>query len=102
MLDKLLGEHRKMLEISAQIRQYLRHPVAPEAEILIDLRWQLTSLIFGHVAVEDRFLDLPLEQDSRPDVAALARSFKAELELLVSKYEEHVISWPTEAKRPRL
>lgn len=90
-----------MLEISAQIRQYLRHPVAPEAETLIDLRWQLTSLIFGHIAAEDRFLYLPLEQDSRPYVAELARTFKAELELLIEKYEEHVMSWPTEATRIR-
>ena len=101
MLDKLLGEHCRMLEISAQIRQYLRHPVAPEAETLIDLRWQLTSLIFGHIAEEDRFLYLPLEQDSRPYVAELARTFKAELELLIEKYEEHVMSWPTEATRIR-
>ena len=42
-----------------------------------------------------------LEHDSRPEVAALAHSFKAELELLVQKYEEHVLSWPTEATRIR-
>lgn len=101
MLDKLLEEHRKMLDIAAQIREYLRQSVVPETELLIDLRWQLTSMIFSHVAIEDRVLYLPLEQDSRPDVAALARGFKVELEQLIEQYEEHVMAWPTEETRRR-
>jgi len=96
MLNRLLDEHRKVLELAAQIRTYLHRSVAPDSETLIDLRWQLTSLIFSHVANEDRVLFLPLEQDSRAPVSELARAFKAELETLIETYEAHVLAWPTE------
>ena len=85
-----------MLELVAQIRVYLHRPVAPDSETLIDLRWQLTSLIFSHVANEDRALFLPLEQDARGSVSELARAFKVELETLIETYEAHVLTWSTE------
>ncbi len=96
MYRQSLAQHQQIRTLIDQFESYLSPatpPVDPEA--MAHCRWRLASLIFEHLALEDRTLYLPLERDPRNDVVTNTRRSKQELEVLFDRTQQHVKEWPT-------
>lgn len=96
MLERLLRDHALMRERGRTLLGLLDQPEPPPSDVLADARWQLSSHIMQHLALEDRHLYTKLLQDDRPHVQEAGRRFQAELAELFGCFAESAQQWTPE------
>lgn len=93
MLDKLKQDHAIMRDKARALSDLLSNEAMPEAQVLADTRWQLSSFIMQHLAFEDRHLYSRLPRDERPHAVALGEIFQADLAELFTTFAAHAQFW---------
>jgi hypothetical protein len=93
MLEKLLHDHAVLRERGERLIALLDLPSMPDPQVLAHTRWQLSSHVMQHLALEERYLYAKLLSDPRPHVRALGESFQRELAALYADYSEQGKYW---------
>lgn len=96
MLKRLLRDHAIMRERGDTLLALLDQSEPPPSDVLADARWQLSSYIMQHLALEDRHLYTKLLNDDRAHVQQTGRRFQAELAELFGSYAESAQFWTPE------
>jgi hypothetical protein len=92
-LTRLQREHDTIRPLAAHFAAFLQSETLQDIDAVAECRWEMTKAILQHVAFEDRYAFLPLERDSRPEVAAIAQRFKQELNDIQASFEQHMDRW---------
>lgn len=93
MLQKLLDDHAMLREKGEALIVLLDLPVMPDRHVLAELRWQVSSLMMQHLALEDRYLYAKLINDPRPDIRSMGERFQQELIGLYAHFSEQARYW---------
>ena len=93
MLNKLLQDHAMLREKGEALIALLDLPSMPDRQILAQMRWEVSSLMMQHLALEDRYLYAKLISDPRPHVRSIGERFQQELLDLYAHYSEQGKYW---------
>lgn len=96
MLERLLHDHAIMREKGEALLGLCDRSDPPPADLLADARWQLSSFIMRHLALEDRQLYSKLLNDDRSHVREIGRRFQADLAALFDGFAEGAVHWTPE------
>lgn len=93
MLNKLLQDHAVLREKGEALIALLDLPAMPDQQVLAQTRWELSSLMMQHLALEDRYLYSKLISDPRPHVRSIGEKFQQELLDLYAHFSEQGKYW---------
>jgi hypothetical protein len=96
-IGKLRDEHDEILKIVSRLRFLVDQPKPPPRLHLFALRYQLTSILIGHLKDEDWLLYPRLLSSADAQIAGTARSFIKELGGLATAYIAHCDKWNADA-----
>lgn len=96
MLDKILRDHAILRERGENLIALLELKEMPDAKLLAEVRWQLSSHVMQHLALKDRCLYTKLLNDPRAHVRTLGEMFHRELTDMYVQYSEQGKYWTQE------
>jgi hypothetical protein len=99
MIEKLKHQHDQLREIGSEILALLDQPEPCDPSKLYELRWRLMRGLLQHLALEERCVYRPLEQEADVVVAFKARLFREELEQAYAGLQRYLEEWPPERIR---
>lgn len=92
-LAQLRNEHAELVRIVKELDQLIQGDSPPVAVKLYDVRRRLSSVLIGHLKVEDWVLYPPLLSSSDPEVANTVRQFVDEMGGLAQAFTVYVERW---------
>ena len=95
MFEHLIAEHDELRAILDRMPALLENGVERNEASIRQCRWEMSRLLFQHLAREEREVYTPLDQVDDPALQRLANVFRSDLKAIHEAFQAHMKKWST-------
>lgn len=95
MFEHLIAEHDELRAILDRMPALLENSDERNEESVRQCRWEMSRLLFQHLAREEREVYTPLDQADDQALQHLADEFRSDLKAIHEAFQAHMKKWST-------
>lgn len=95
MFGRRIAEHNELRGILDRMPALLENGDERSEESIRQCRWEMSRLLFQHLARKEREVYTPLDPVDDPALQRLANEFRSDLEAIHQAFQAHMKKWST-------